>query len=70
MDCRRLAGRRGGKAVIAAFTQACREAGIPPHPGGECPAPGCRCKDEGVAEQVEARTAELAAARLGIRLEG
>lgn len=52
--------------VTAAFTQACREAGIGAHPGGECPGPGCRCQDEAVADWVEARATALAEERLRV----
>jgi hypothetical protein len=50
--------------ISRAFLQACDEAGLPPHPGGDCPAGGdCPCED--LAEQIEARTLELVEAELG-----
>ena len=70
MDCRWLAKRRAEQIVVAAFTQACREAGIPPHPGGECPAQPCPCKDDAVSGRVEERAIALAAERLGISPAG
>ena len=59
-----MARRRALAAVHAAFEQAMTEHGIPPHPGGQCPAPGCPCKEQ--ADQVYDRAIELAAARLGV----
>jgi hypothetical protein len=29
--------------TLAAFKQAMAEFGIPEHPGGKCPSPGCQC---------------------------
>ena len=37
---------------------------LPPHPGGECPSPDCRCSE--MTDSIMARAEELAAARLGI----
>ncbi len=69
-DCgwaeRRRAARRASEVVAQAFVQACTEYDIPPHPGGECPSPDCRCKDEAVGDAIEARAVEIAAAELGI----
>lgn len=67
-DCgftaRRRARRRAEEAVTAAFLQACREFGIAPHPGGDCPSPECPC--ERLGDAIEARAVELVAAELGI----
>jgi hypothetical protein len=56
--------RRYERVVTEAFLQAFDESGLPPHPGGECPAPDCRCEE--LTDSMEARAIELAAARLGI----
>ena len=37
---------------------------LPPHPGGECPSPDCRCSE--MTDSIMARAEELAADRLGI----
>jgi hypothetical protein len=63
-DCGWLHRRRAGQAVAAAFRQAFEESGLPPHPGGECPSPDCRCSE--MADSIAARAEELAADRLGI----
>ena len=52
--------------VNEAFLQAFAESGLPPHPGGECPAPDCRCAE--LADAIADRAEELAAERLGIPL--
>ena len=58
------AKRRAEEVVTSAFLQACREFGIAPHPGGECPAPDCPC--ESLGDQIEVRAVEIAAAELGV----
>ena len=58
------AARRAEEVVTTAFLQACREYGIPPHPGGDCPSPDCPC--ERLGDQIEARAVEIAAAELGV----
>jgi acetyl-CoA acetyltransferase len=63
-DCGWSQRRRAERAVTEAFYQAMEEAGIPPHPGGECPTADCRCEE--LADSIEARAAELAAAKLGV----
>jgi hypothetical protein len=63
-DCGWSRRRRAERAVTDAFFQAMAEAGVPPHPGGECPSPDCRCGE--LADSIEARAEELAAAKLGI----
>lgn len=63
-DCGWSRRRRAERAVTEAFYQAMAEAGIKPHPGGECPSPGCRCEE--LADSIEARAEELAAVKLGI----
>jgi hypothetical protein len=45
------------EAVTGAFLQAMREVGLPEHPGGQCPAPGCQCAL--LADVVEARACEI-----------
>jgi hypothetical protein len=56
--------RQRRQAVVArAFAQACDEAGLDPHPAGECPGLGCPCEDR--ADQIEARALELVEAELG-----
>lgn len=65
--CAWLQRRRADEAIAAAFRQAFEESGLPPHPGGECPAPGCPC--ESMTDAMEARAIELAAAKLGIPVE-
>jgi hypothetical protein len=49
--------------IARAFLQACNEAGLLPHPGGDCPAGDCPCED--LADQIEARMLELVEAELG-----
>jgi hypothetical protein len=63
-DCDWSERRRVERAVTEAFRRAVEESGLPPHPDGECPGPDCRCEE--LADSIEARTEELAAARLGI----
>jgi hypothetical protein len=63
-DCNWSRRQRAERAVTDAFYQAMAEAGIPPHPGGDCPSPDCRCEE--LADSIEARATELAAARLGV----
>jgi hypothetical protein len=63
-ECNWPQRQRAERAVTEAFFQAMAEAGIPPHPGGECPAADCRCEE--LADSIEARAEELAAAKLGI----
>jgi hypothetical protein len=65
--CGWLARRRALTVVARAFAQAMTEHGIPPHPGGECPAPGCPCRD--LEDQVTGRAVQLAAAALGVTPE-
>lgn len=66
-NCLGLRVRRAAEqVVVAAFTQACAEEGIPPHPGGECPAVPCPCQDERVCRRVEDRAVAIAAERLGV----
>jgi hypothetical protein len=65
--CGWIARRRALAAVTRAFEQAMREHGIPPHPGGTCPTPGCPCAE--LADQVEERAVQLAAAALGVTPE-
>ena len=43
--------------TLAAFRQAAAEFGIPEHPGGKCPAPGCQCMP--LEALVTARANEL-----------
>jgi hypothetical protein len=62
--CSFTARARAEYVVTSAFLQACREHGIPPHPGGECPSPDCRCAELG--DRIEARAVEIAAGELGI----
>jgi hypothetical protein len=66
-DCGWSRRRRAEIAVMQAFRQAMDEAGIAPHPDGECPAPDCRCVE--LADSITARAEELAAATLGIPVE-
>jgi hypothetical protein len=63
-DCGWSRRRRAERAVTEAFYQAMEEAGIKPHLGGECPAADCRCEE--LADSIEARATELAAAKLGV----
>ena len=63
-DCGWMQRKRAEQAIAEAFRQAFEESGLPPHPGGECPSPDCRCAE--LADSIEARAEELAAARLGI----
>ena len=65
-DCGWLRRRQARQAIAAAFRQAWEESGLPPHPGGECPAPDCRCSE--LVDSIAARAEELAAERLGIPL--
>jgi hypothetical protein len=52
------AGRRRAEAAYAAaFAQACREAGVGPHPGGVCPDGGCRCEE--LSGRIAARALDL-----------
>jgi hypothetical protein len=71
-ECVWLARRRAERAAVAVFTRACREEGVAPHPGGECPpdTPGCPCRDPAVGARVEARAGVLAGQWLGIDLGG
>ncbi len=66
-DCGWSRRRRAERAIVDAFRQAFDESGLPPHPGGECPAPDCKCGE--MADSIEARAEELAAAKLGIPVE-
>ena len=66
-DCGWMARRRALAVVARAFEQAMAEHGIAPHPGGDCPTAGCRCRD--LAGQVEDRAVQLAAAALGVTPE-
>ncbi len=59
--------RRAELAVTEAFRQAFEESGLPPHPGGECPSPDCKCSE--MTDSIAARAEELAADRLGIPVE-
>jgi hypothetical protein len=43
--------------TLAAFRRAMAEFGIPEHPGGQCPAPGCQCSP--LEALVTARAHEL-----------
>lgn len=43
--------------ALAAFRQAMAEFGIPEHPGGRCPSPGCQCSP--LEALVSARADEL-----------
>ena len=54
----------GEDEQLWAFRQAFEESGLPPHPGGECPSPDCRCSE--MTDSIMARAEELAADRLGI----
>ena len=45
------------RLTLAAFKQAFAEFGIPEHPGGKCPAPGCQCMP--LEALVTARANEL-----------
>lgn len=63
-DCNWLTRQRYEHAIGRAFLQAFEESGLPPHPGGECPAPDCPCGS--LIDQIEARAIELAAERLHI----
>ena len=63
MTCNWLRNRRVEAITLRAFKQACREAGIPEHPGGRCPSPDCRCEE--LADQVEARAIEIIEKKLG-----
>lgn len=65
-DCGWKRRRDAEQAIAQAFRQAWDESGLPPHPGGECPAADCRCGE--LADSIEARAEELAAERLGIPL--
>lgn len=47
--------------VVLTFRQAMAEHGVPPHPDGACPAPGCPCAV--LEDAVFARACEL----LGVR---
>lgn len=58
--------RTAERIVIGAFIWALAEFGIPPHPDGECPAPGCGCKD--AAGAVDARAVQIIEAALGHKL--
>jgi hypothetical protein len=66
-ECGWQARRRAWSAVTAAFEQAMTEHGIPPHPAGDCPAPGCPCT--ALADAVTERAVQLAAAALGVTPE-
>ena len=63
-DCGWSRRRRAEQVIAQAFRQAFEESGLPPHPGGRCPSPDCLC--EALADSIEARAEELAAAKLGI----
>jgi hypothetical protein len=63
-DCSWSQRRLVERAVTEAFRQAVEESGLPPHPDGECPGQGFRCEE--LADSIEARAEELAAAKLGI----
>ena len=63
-DCGWMERRRAELVIAGAFRQAFEEAGLPPHPGGECPSPDCRCAE--MTDSIMARAEELAAGRLGI----
>jgi hypothetical protein len=65
-DCGWMRRRDAGQAISAAFRQAFEESGLPPHPGGKCPAADCRCSEQ--VDAIAARAEELAAERLGIPL--
>jgi hypothetical protein len=62
-ECNWLRHRQRERIVLDAFKQACAEAGIPEHPAGDCPTPGCRCEELG--DQVEARAIQIIEAKLG-----
>lgn len=66
-DCGWMRRRLAAQVITDAFRQAWEESGLPPHPGGECPAADCPC--ESVTDAIEARTIELAAEKLGIPVE-
>ena len=61
--CGWLRKREAERLTVRAFHQAMAEFGIPHHPGGECPFPGCQCAD--LADQVEARAVQIVEAALG-----
>lgn len=63
MSCNWLRNRQADAVVLHAFKQASQEAGIPDHPGGQCPSPDCTCRD--LADQVEARAVEIIEEKLG-----
>jgi hypothetical protein len=63
-DCGWSRRRRAERAVAEAFREAFEESGLPPHPGGECPVPDCRCNE--LADSIGARAEELAASKLGV----
>ena len=66
-DCGWMERRRAELVIAGAFRQAFEESGLPPHPGGECPSPDCRCSE--MTDSIMARAEELAADRLGIPVE-
>ena len=66
-DCGWMQRKRAEQAIAEAFRQAFEESGLPPHPGGECPSPDCRCSE--MTDSIMARAEELAAYRLGIPVE-
>jgi len=63
-DCGWMERRRAEQVLDEAFRQAFEESGLPPHPGGECPTPDCKCSEG--TDSIMARAEELAADRLGV----
>lgn len=62
-DCNWMRQRKAERLTIRAFLQAMAEAGIPKHPGGQCPSADCRCLE--LADQIEARAVQIAEEKLG-----
>ena len=66
-DCEWLEQRRIQAVIDAVFAQVCEEAGLAPHPAGECPSADCRCED--LADAIETRAVQLIEERLGVSLK-